>query len=377
MIDMGGNVYTDDDYSRAVSKHTTDSRNITKRAEQRAISTGTLDPQVDPAMNGVIRNSKPRYIHNEKLNLWELEVGIPIPIETRLDTTGSMGDNVDKALTALPQLYKMCSSVVPGLQLQLATGIFGDVQDKFVLCRPKFADSADRLVERLTLMVPERMGGGNGGEDPHYGIFGAAYLTDARINKYGLMGYDFTISDEPARYELIDDQLIRIFGGEVFSKVAENGFKISKTDLPSTKEVIQDLLKRAHAFFIQIDNDTRTTRFWVDVFGKERVVSLSDISYLPHIQAVIVGLTEGFLTLNTAVDFLVNNGASNMAEKIVRSVAHIPIGAQAVLRSKMDRSIPKKGDLFREKTDLWPIEDIDIESQQKLPAAKEANINWL
>lgn len=374
---MGGNSFTEPEYTRAVSKHASSRTSVTKKAEEKALSTGKLDPQVDPAMHGVIRQTKPRFNKVEGLGYWELATGIPIPIETRLDTTGSMGSNVDRALKALPQQYMLCSSMLsPGFQLQLSTGIFGDVQDRFVLCRPKFADSADRLVERLTLMVPEGKGGGNGGEDPHYGLFGAAYLTNARINSYGLMGYDFTISDEPARYELIEEQLIRVFGQEVFLKTIENGFKINPKDLPSTKEVVQDLLKRAHAFFIQIDNDDRTTRFWKEIFGEQRVIFLSNIDYLPLVQAAVVGLTEGTLTMSTVTDFLAKNGAGKRADEIARSVAHIPIGAQAILRSKLKRNLPQKGDIFQEKTDLWPI-DKDIELQSKKSDTKEADIKWL
>lgn len=373
---MGGPVFTDHDYDQSINKHTSGSSFVTKKAEEKAFSTGKLDPQVDPAEYGVIRYSKPRYTTDEETGLFRLEVGIPMPIETRLDTTGSMGNNVDRALKVLPKQYSLCSSVLPDLVLQLATGIFGDCEDNFVLCRPKFAYSAERLVERLTLMAPEGGGHGNGGEDPHYGLFGAAYLTDAKINKYGLKGYDFTISDEPARDSFRQNQLIRIFGPDVFAKVAENGFNIDENDLPSTKEVVRDLLKRSHAFFLQIDKDSRTTMFWKNVFGEDRVISLLDIDYLPHIQALIVGLTEGFLTMNNAADFLKKNGVGNMAEEIVRSVAHIPIGAQAILRTNIDRPFPQKGDLFKEKTDLWPVEPDVIKLKKEVPTM-EKNIKWL
>ena len=378
MVIVGGNPHNDNDYYQSVSKFTSGTSNVTRNAEQKAFSTGKLNFQVDPSEMGVIRLSKAYFVLDEETGLWKLEYGIPMPIETRLDTTGSMGNNVDIALEALPRQYNLCSSVLPEFALQLATGIFGDCDDRFVLCRPKFAHSAERLVERLTLMVPEKQGWGNGGEDPHYGLFGAAYLTDARIDKYGLKGYDFTVSDEPARSDFRKDQLIRIFGPDVFEKVAENGFKIDKNDIPSTQEVVQDLLKRAHAFFIQINYDSNTTVFWKCMFGSDRVVSLHDIKYLPHLQALIVGLTEGNLTMSTASDFLTENGASQpTAERIVRSVAHIPMGAQAILRAKLDKPLPKKGDLFNEKTDIWPVELTDIPPKKKAPTKKKDKIEWL
>jgi len=237
--------------SSYVSHAPTESSHVTKKAEQEAYATGKLNPLVDPAEYGVIRRSLPRFDKAKGSGFWELTVGLPIPIETRVDTTGSMGGNVDVALRVLPDMYELCSYVLPGFDIQIATGIFGDISDNFVLCRPQFEMTAENLVNQLTLMVPERKGGDTP-EDPHYGLFGAAYLTSARINGYGLMGYDFTISDAPARDSLSESQLVRIFGPDIFDKIIENGFQLDKNDLPSTKDVVKDLQKRAHAFFLQV-----------------------------------------------------------------------------------------------------------------------------
>jgi len=276
-----------------------------------------------------------------------------------------MGNNVDVALKALPDAYKLCSLVLPGCDVQMATGIFGDVCDDFVLCRPQFEMTAEKLVEQLTLMVPCR-DGGDTPEDPHYGLFGAAYLTNARINAYGLMGYDFTVSDAPARDILDVNQIVRIFGSTVFEKVIENGFQLNKNDLPSTKEVVRDLQKRAHAFFLQVGDSSHTSQFWGDIFGENQVVILPDTKLLPQVQAVIIGLTEGTLGLRDAKTFLVDNGVSQTdAGRIMRSVSNIPIGAQAALRAKITKALPKKGDLFKEKTDLWPVDPYEVQEESQ------------
>lgn len=351
---MGGSSYTDDTYSRSVSKFTTSDTHVTRRAEQKAKSTGKLNPEVDPSEHGVIRQSKARFDKVEETGLWRM-VDMPMPVEVRLDTTGSMGNNVDRALKALPALYGLCSKVLPDYELQLLIGIFGDIQDDFPLCRPKFASSAERLVERLTLLVPERAGG-DAPEDPHYGLFGAAYLTDTRIGKYGLKGYDFTVSDAPARDYLIYSQIERIFGKEALNRASDNGYKIQPDNLPDTEQVVKDLLQRTHAFFLQVDDCPKANAFWKAVFGRNRVIALNDVNYLPHTQAVIVGLTEGFLSLSTAEEFLTENGVKErVAEEIVRSVAHIPLNAQVELMSNLDRPLPQKGDLFKDRSDTWPI----------------------
>lgn len=340
-------------FTREIKKKVTEKGPVTAKAEQQAHKTGKLNPLVDPAGYGIIRRSLPRFVKESEF--WRLAIGTPMPIETRVDTTGSMGGNVDIALRVLPNTYELCSSVLPGYDLQIAIGIFGDVSDNFVLCRPQFEMEAEKIVQQLTLMVPER-DGGDTPEDPHYGLFGAAYLTSTYINKIGLKGYDFTVSDAPARDRIDESQLYRIFGKEVFEKVAENGHQMKVSDLPNTVEVVHDLLKITHAFFLQVGDSSATTEFWTKVFGHERVVILPSTELLPQVQAAIIGLTEGMLKLEEVEKFLhKNNVVKTEAKYIVDSVANIPIGAQAILPNYSRR--PNKGDLFKEKTDLWPIDN--------------------
>lgn len=363
---MGRGTFTRSAYAQASTTYIPSSGSATRVAEERAMRTGKLDPLVDPAAYDVVRKSLLRF---EELpsGLFMLTVGTAMPIETRQDTTGSMGKNVEVALRVLPDGFDYFPAVLPGYDPQLATGIFGDAVDQFILCRPQFEMLPERLVEQLTLMVPEGGGGANGGEDPHYGIFAGAYLTDAYINRIGLKGYDFTVSDEPARYNLSRQELVRVFGETVFDKAAENGHEIDPRNLPSTEEVVQDLLKRAHAFFLQVDDRQSTSRFWTNVYGPDRVVVLPDVALLPQVQAVIIGLTEGTLELAGVSEFLTGNGVSERdAERITRSVANIPIGAQSILEN-YDRR-PQKGDIFRAKTDLWPLDPSEI------PLAEEASL---
>lgn len=357
---MGRETFTRTAFVGATEVHVPRSGPATKVAEQKAKATGKLNPLVDPAGYGVIRPSRPRF--EEVGGRFVMTVGTPIPIETRLDTTGSMGGNVDIAIGVLPDSYELCSKVLPGYDLQLATGIFGDVADDFVLCRPQFEMTAAKIVEQLTLMVPER-DGGDGPEDPHYGLFGAAYLLDAYIRKIGLKGYDFTVSDATCHPRLDERELRRIFGPEVFDKVAENGFQMKKNDLPSLQEMVRDLLKISHAFFLQVGDASHVTKFWAEIFGADRVVVLPEVKLLPQVQATIVGLTEGTLSLTDVKPFLEKNGVSQgNATKIGRSVANIPIGAQAALPNFSKR--PQKGDVFATKTDTWPLDAAEV----KVPA---------
>ena len=368
---MGRGSYSRAAYNSAHQSYVPPSGSATRAGEEKVRKTGKLDPLVDPAEYGVIRRSLVRF---EELpsGLLELTIGTSMPVETRLDTTGSMGNNVQIALKALPDLYEQCMRVLPGYDIHIATGIFADCQDEFVLCRPQFEMLPDKIVHQLTLMYPEGGGAGNGGEDPQYGLFGGAYLVAAYINCIGLKRYDFTITDEPARDRLSEKQLIRVFGAEVFEKTRINGHKIVHDALPSTKEVFQDLLKQAHAFVLIVGGRQDAAEFWPRTVGHERIVRLPDVRLLPQVQAIIIGLTEGTLSLDQVPDFLSEFRVNAELTKLIqRSVANIPIAAQAVLRK--DIRVPQKGDLFRskpdvfQKVDLWPISQEEAAAVEVAP----------
>lgn len=365
---MGRGTFSRSRYADATRSFVPRSGPATKHAEQRARDSGKLNPLVDPAGYNVIRRSLVRF--DERLDgTYEMTIGCSMPVETRVDTTGSMGHNVDVAIRVLPDAYELISQMLPGYDLHMLTGIFGDVVDQFVMCRPQFEMEAPKLVEQLTLMVPERHGG-DATEDPQYGLFGGAYLVAAYANCIGLRGYDFTVSDERGRESVDSSQLRRIYGEGVFERCKDNGFDIDPNDPPTTKEVCGDLVERAHAFFLQVGNDSHTAGFWAEMLGEDRVVLLPDTELLPQVQATIIGLTEGTLELSQVVDFLRSNNLSESDARMVqRSVANIPIGAQVPLREAIVTSgheIPKAGDLFAEKpdvfkrTNLWPIDPDEI-----------------
>lgn len=379
---MGNGTFSSTAYESAKTAHGADKgRPVTERAEQKARETGKLHPLVDPRglpQYGPVRLSKPRF-EQQPNGLWLMTIGTPIPMETRVDTTGSMGGNVDVAMEVLPKAFELVTQMLPGCDLQVATGIFGDARaDQFVLCRPQFEMEAHKIVEQLTLMVPER-NGGDTTEDPDYGIFAGAYLTRAYANRIGLKGYDFTVSDADGRGGVGVSKLLAVFGEDVFERMAEIGHKIDRKKLPDTKQIVQDLLTRAHAFFLQVGNDSTTRRFWTDVYGADRVVALPDTRFLPHVQATIVGLTEGTLGLSDVAGFLKKNGMSQAdAGRVAKSVANIPIGAQAALPNYSRR--PKAGDLFKTKEDLWPLtpEELSELAPEAVSAEpEEGKVDWL
>lgn len=362
---MGREVFTRDTYRKVMASERVAAVGSTARAEQQARITGKLDPLVDPAGFGVIRLSLPR-VEKKKVGgkeLWELLVGTPMPVETRVDTTGSMGDNVDVAIRVLPNAFESWGNLLKGYDIQVATGIFGDVQDQFVLCRPQFEMEALKIVKQLTLMAPQRAGGDTP-EDPDLGIFGGAYLCRHYINRIGLKGYDFTVTDAPGRGKIDPKVVKRVYGDEAFDKVKENGHKVNSRSAIELNDVWNDLLDRAHAFVLQVNNSYQTTEFWTACVGESRLVKLPSTEFLPQVQGAIIGLTEGTLELSAVQDFLREcNMSKSDASKVADSLCNIPIGAQAALPNF--GKIPQQGDLFEgkpdvwEDTNLWPVDNVE------------------
>jgi hypothetical protein len=356
---MGKDTFSRDSYTAATRGL---GPTVTTKGVQVVKDTGELHPLVKPDGYGITRRSLMRYNSVGAELRWQVSVGLPIPVEIRLDTTGSMGDNVDKAMQVLPDTYTLSSSMLPRCDLQIANSIFGDYfADKHVLCRGQFEMATEKLVNQLTLMVPEG-NGGDADEDPQFGLFGAAYLTQRQCTAFGLKGYDFTISDACGRETFHRDYIPLVFGPTVFNVVAENGHVIDQGGLLTTKGIVTDLLKNTHAFFLQVGDSPHVTKFWTDIYGPERVIVLPRVELLPHVQAVIIGLTEGTLEMEGVMSFLTENSVGKReAHQIARSVANIPMGAQAVLREKSPY-IPKKGDVFENKTDTRPVDPATLQN---------------
>lgn len=365
---MGNRTLSRTSYTEAMRSHAVPSSgSVTRRAVQLLHDTGRLNPLVDPSTGsstGSIRRSLIRCDQRPD-GLWVVTVGTPMPDETRADTTGSMGNNVQILTRVLPTSFELATKMLPGYDLQVATGIFNDVCDRNVLCRPQFEMEADKIVAQLTYMTPLH-GGGDHAEDPQYGLFGAALLTDAFINRIGLKGYDTTITDAPGRDYLDERQLVRVFGEDVWERVEENGHRLSKKDMLDARFIAHKLLERAHAFALLVGADPEARQYWTSLYGAARVVVLPRTEFTPQVKASIMGLTEGELSLTDVRDFLVENGMRlDDARRVEESVANIPIGAQAALPN-FDRK-PKAGDLYLEKphardSNPWPMSQDEVQA---------------
>ncbi len=317
-------------------------------------ATGALHALVDPAGYDLVRKSWPRY--DELVNgKFRLGVGVPMLVENLFDTTGSMASNIRLIFDSLPKQYDLLTAGANPLlgryDVQIMNAMFGDVEDKFVLARTQ-AEMDVRIAEQLVLMIAEGKGGDEP-EDPEYGLFGAAFLTDPFINRYGLLPYHFMTTDATSHGRVDKRHLIRVFGETVFERCSDNGFPMDQRDFPSgTDEIMSVLKKRAHAFAIMVGRDS--VNYWRRYYGDEHVVVIDTTKHIAYVEAAIIGLTEGVLDLQSVVGFLTETGCSaTVAREIQRAVAHIPLGAQTLFPN-FDK-IPGKGAVFANKHDLWPV----------------------
>jgi len=353
---MGYRSFTREAYSGTAERVRRAGGDTSFAGKQTIKETGKLHALVDPAGYGMIRPSRSRYVELPDGRFHNV-VGVPIPVETVFDTTGSMGSNVRFAFESLPGLYDMLTTgVMPVLgryDVHIGNGIFGDIVDRFICARTQFEADA-RSADQLTLMVPES-DGGDPPEDPEYSLFGSAYLTKAFIQEYGLKGYHFMVTDATSHGGIDHKNLVRVYSEEVYAKVAENGFQIAKNNLPDTEAIVRALKSYWHAFAIIVGNK-ETARYWRRYYGAEHVVLIDSTRELPFVEAAIIGLTEGVIDLQGIAEYLVSVGCDrSMAQRLSDAVSGIPVGAQAA-REGFDK-IPSKGGVYTNKGELWPVTD--------------------
>ena len=342
----------------------------THAGEERRSKGLGLHQLIDPSALGVIRRSLCRF--EEQDGGFCLPNGVAMPVESLLDGTGSMGrENIDMALENLKFLYDQLSGhSLRRYDLQIATAMFGDTEDPCVLQRSQFEMNV-KIAEQMTLFDLKGFSGqGNDKENPEYGIFGATFLTDFDIWRYGLKSYHSTISDEAVVHYLDPSQIERVYGKEVWEIVKQNGHDINRNNLPNTREMVEILLKRTHAFFYMFNEAYPGARpSWIECYGKDRVIEISRIDLLPFFQSAVIALTEGIADLHSIKDFLQQtefdkgegftrvrknrNLGNDDADTIVRAVSKIPLNAQSALPNF--NKIPAKGSMFSKKRDLWPV----------------------
>lgn len=345
-----------------------DGGSATHLGEQRARQGLGLDPLVDPKTRGSTRASQNLLVLQPDktwLKTWLLECGPAMPVDTNTDTTGSMGGNVDIAFRVQPQVQNLLvqgeGAVLGRYHVQMATGVIQDRLDQFPYQHSEF--EPDNEVEaQMRLLVPERSGG-DSTEDYQFGLWYVGTRVQTDIRRYGLKGYYFVVGDEQGRDRLNPQDISDLFG-------------VRDVQECSIRELGQLVLQNWHTFFLQIEDTPYVTSYWSQALGPERVVLMPRTEQLAVVQALIIGLTEGTLDLQSGLDFLGNSRINRTeAKQVIKAVSHIPLRAQADLPG-FDK-IPLKGALFGSREDLWPIGYTDSSpNNPPSPSSQKEEISW-
>lgn len=322
----------------------TKSERVTAPAEQMHREGKGLHITVDPRTHGGYREAVNLMMAKE--NLWLLPRGIAMPVKNDFDGTGSMHGNIALAFKALPRSQKLLIALglLGRYHGQFSSGVIQDDSDCYPYQTSEF-ESDNRMADQMRYLMAEAQGG-DAPEEYQYSLWYMANRIKSTIWEYGLKGYYFITGDEIGRDSL---------NGSSY------GFKkafgsIDGVQSISVENLGKDVLKKWHAFFLQVDRDESVTDYWQKVLGSERVIILPRTEFLPEIQAAVTGLTEGILELQTLEDYLVETAkvSSMYAQKICNAVSNIPVRAQAKLPNF--NKIPLAGSIFAKATDLYPMD---------------------
>ncbi len=213
-----------------------------------------------------------------------------------------------------------------------------------------------------------------------YGLGRMKGYADAYINRIGLKRYHFCVSDAPSHDRFDISTLERVFGERVLDYVRENiqahgstrSFTVATIYDLEIAEVVADLSEHAFCFFLQIENDDDVTGFWSRIYGRARVIKIPDTECSPQVQAAIVGLTEGVISIAQVKDWLIRHGINaSLAQNLSDQLSQINLGAQAILRAQMPHPLPKAGDIYKTKAELWPMSAEEISEDSK------PSVEWL
>lgn len=380
---------TESGYRTASARSSSTADSVSRTHREQAANGKIPNSLVDPASYDGIRISRTRFEETPS-GLFRLVKGPAMCISTYVDGSSSFGHTlVQQTISGLKNTFVVCSKSMPQYELWLLSGVFNDCEEcwggrpYFPLYRTQFEYDPKKIVDQLLSCVPNDGGCGNGGEDPQYAIFAEAFLTNKTITDYGLKSYAFFGSDEPMHDTLSATNLKRIFGDRVFETIQGNGFKdVNEHQVPTVKEAVKQMLETTHTFYIGLGDDYTRDRYgrtalqcWAEMLGEDRVIPLYGMSgeIVPYVQGVITGLTEGTINMMDVPKYLGEVGVSKSdASTITKAVMNVPVGAQAKLLSQLPHPLPKEGDLFNNKTDLWPIDPSKIAE-----TTEEEPVNWL
>ncbi|MFA6184643.1 MAG: hypothetical protein WCT51_01160 [Candidatus Shapirobacteria bacterium] len=358
-------------YEKTVSEMRTRGEKVHDAGQKVYRETGKLDPMVD--IKGKTRESRNAFIDNGN-NTCLLTKGIKMPVVSCGDGTGSMGENVGKVFFGMKKLFDMLSPFQLRYQIDLSVAVVQDVQDKHPVFQMAQFESSNLAAEHVTKLIPDKDGGDS---DEDYDL-GLCYINDRvniDINQYCLKGYLFIIADACGRGRVLASDVKNHLGYEIQSRSIY------------TKKICQELLKKWHVFFIQINSSYPTSSWWSDLLGDNRVIFGCDADYLAELQAGLMYITETEEPLETSfIAFLQASGNNKISDYDAKKIWQIIQPAKPLFgaQAKLDvfNNIPKPGDIFSHYRNPWPIgharesENPTTNSVVTTPSIDSNEVDW-
>lgn len=331
-------------YKKTVDEMRSRGESAHAKGEQTFRETGKLDPMVD--VFGKLRVSRNAMVKDG--DAARLVHGPKLPILFAMDGTGSMGEEVAKALYAMGRMNGLLEGLRVHYQTDLSYAVMQDVCDRHPPYQMAEFESDQRIAEHIRLLVPDK-GGGDETEDYDLGFGYVDLAVETDISgHYGLKGHFQIVADEIGRGAIYPDGVQRYLGHTLQSEV-------------STRDICRRLLKKWHLFYIQVLGKPHATSWWTERLGKGRVIPCPDTDLLAELQAGLIYVVETAHPSQSGLsEFLLDGGANRRISQSEVSevwhwlqVAREHFGAQTLLSGYAD--LPKPGDVFSHYRDPWPI----------------------
>lgn len=305
---MGSSRWSDDFYQdrqEARAKANTDAFaydravKVAPRAEQKVHE--NMDPK------GVIRESRDSAEHPESLAILVL-----------CDVTGSMANTPKVIQKSLGSLMNLLVTKGYAEHPQILIGAVGDARsDRGSLQVGQF-ESGIEIDDDLGRLWLEGNGGGSGEESYQNALYFAARHTAIDCyERRGKKGYLFLIGDELPYPEVRRDEVSRLLGDSLERNL-------------STESVIAEAQQKYHVFMLRPQNTSHgreigVHRRWEELLGADHVLTLSDESAVSETIALVVGLTEGRVTLGQARHDLETLPNADQAREALRAVGSLAV----------------------------------------------------
>jgi hypothetical protein len=329
---MGNGIWNSGSYAKStgakISSGTTFTYDRTAKASGTYKAHADLDPKIvagptSPFAGQVMRESRDNAEHPNS-----------VPIALFADVTGSMGKVPRVFQTKLGGLFGLLLRKGYVEDPQIMIGAYGDAQTDRVPLQASQFESDNRIDECLDNMFIEGNGGGNGGETMSLAWYYLANhtATDA-YEKRGKKGYAFFVADEISLPVLEDRWVTDAIGV---------GQPESALDVNTLADKVKE---RWDVYILLIDNMSakiqRSEEFYVNLFGRDHVLVVEDPDAITETIALTIGVLEGTVDLDDAVDDLKETGTTEVSlRSATKSVAGLQNlagrGAVAKTNARLD-----------------------------------------